>query len=532
MGAKPLMKVSAITLGILAVIGSLAVALTRPGFLFSPQQQRPRRAMESGSPADIVLKAGSDLNAALKKAQPGDTIILEAGAVFKGPITLPVKSGEKYITVRSSAPAGSLPGEGERVTPAYAGKMPKIMAPGDGQAALKTAPGAHHFRFIGVEFKPSNSSALVYDLIQLGEGSSPQNTLDVVPHHLIFDRCYIHGDSAGTLKRGVALNSRETEIVNSYVSECKLKGQDSQALCGWNGPGPFKIINNYLEGAGENVMFGGADPSIPGLVPSDIEIRRNHFYKPLAWRGQWTVKNLFELKNAQRVIVDGNLMEHSWADGQMGYAVVLTPRNQEGTAPWSLVRDVEFTNNIVRHVASGISIMGQDDIRASGLMKNILIHNNLAYDVTRARWGGLGFGVIFNHGGGEEIRITHNTLITDWCGIQFEVSTQKINGLTVLNNIMEHICGGPYSGTEALNWAVERWDVRRNVMVGTYPQQPHPAGNLFAPTAAGFDVLGFVNAAAGDYRLAERSPYKKLGTDGRPIGCDFEFLGAAQSAAK
>jgi hypothetical protein len=31
-------------------------------------------------------------------------------------------------------------------------------------------------------------------------------------------------------------------------------------------------------------MFGGADPSIPDLVPSDIEIRRNHLFKPLSWK--------------------------------------------------------------------------------------------------------------------------------------------------------------------------------------------------------------------------------------------------------
>ena len=47
-------------------------------------------------------------------------------------------------------------------------------------------------------------------------------------------------------------------------------------------PYPFKIVNNYLEGAGENVMFGGADPRIKNLVPSDIEIRRNHFFKLLS----------------------------------------------------------------------------------------------------------------------------------------------------------------------------------------------------------------------------------------------------------
>ncbi len=321
--------------------------------------------------------------------------------------------------------------------------MPKITTPGGGQAALKTAPGAHHFRFIGVEFKPSDSSALVNDLIQLGEGSPAQNTLDVVPHHLIFDRCYIHGDPAGTLKRGVALNSGDTEILNSYISEVKIKGQDTQAIGGWNGPGPYRIINNYLEAAGENVMFGGADPAIPNLVPSDIEIRPNHIYKPLAWRGQWTVKNLFELKNAQRVRIDGNLLENNWADAQIGFAILFTPRNQAGTAPWSVVRDIEFTNNILRHVASAINILGQDDIHPSGQTKNIRIHNNLVYDVDRGTWGGHGVGVLFSGGGGESIQITHNTLVTDWRSVQFEVSRHRVKELTVPNNIMEHIGGGP-----------------------------------------------------------------------------------------
>ncbi len=72
-------------------------------------------------------------------------------------------------------------------------------------------------------------------------------------------------------------------------------------------------------------MFGGADPSIPNLVPSDIEIRGNYLRKPLAWRQTpLRVKNLLELKNARRVVIDGNLLENCWEDGQRGGAVVFT----------------------------------------------------------------------------------------------------------------------------------------------------------------------------------------------------------------
>ena len=60
----------------------------------------------------------------------------------------------------------------------------------------------------------------------------------------------------------------------------------------------------------------------------DAEVR-----KPAAWRASaWTVKNLFELKNAQRVLVDGNVLERNWPQAQNGYSILLTPRNQDGTA--------------------------------------------------------------------------------------------------------------------------------------------------------------------------------------------------------
>ena len=74
------------------------------------------------------------------------------------------------------------------------------------------------------------------------------------------------------------------DVLDSYISDIKAVSLDSQAIAGYNGAGPFRIINNYLEAAGENIMFGGADPAVTNLVPTGIEIRRNHLYKPLSWR--------------------------------------------------------------------------------------------------------------------------------------------------------------------------------------------------------------------------------------------------------
>ena len=90
----------------------------------------------------------------------------------------------------------------------------------------------------------------------------------------------------GTRVRNAASPSTAVgiNILNSYVSDIKAINADSQAINGYNGAGPFTIENNYLEAAGENVLFGGGDPAVTNLVPSDIVLRRNHLFKPLEWR--------------------------------------------------------------------------------------------------------------------------------------------------------------------------------------------------------------------------------------------------------
>ena len=120
--------------------------------------------------------------------------------------------------------------------------------------------------------------------MRIGDGSSAQNSRDKVPHHIVLSHLYIHGDPVWGQKRGIALNAAAVTIRDSHISDCKGVGQDTQAIGGWNGPGPYTIENNYLEAAGENVMFGGADPAIPNLVADGITFRGNFVSKPMAWR--------------------------------------------------------------------------------------------------------------------------------------------------------------------------------------------------------------------------------------------------------
>src|SRR4029077_1102671 len=147
----------------------------------------------------------------------------------------------------------------------YSPLLAKIQSP-NSAPAIATALFAHHYQLQLLEFLPTFQG--LYDVIELGDGN--QASLAVVAHDLVVDRVYIHGDPTLGQKRGIALNSASTTITGSYISDIKAVGQDSQAICGWNGPGPYTITNNYLEAAAENLLFGGADPSVPNLVPADI----------------------------------------------------------------------------------------------------------------------------------------------------------------------------------------------------------------------------------------------------------------------
>src|SRR5436190_523557 len=381
----------------------------------------------------INVPAGGDLQAAINSAQPGDTILVQAGVTFTGNFVLPVKSGASMITIRTSAPDSSLPDATTRIDPSYAPVLPKLKSP-NRQPALATAPGAHHYTLMGLEF-PSTDQGY-YIIVQLGDGSTAQNTLAMVPHDLVVDRVYVHGDVTYGQKVGITLNSASTTVTNSYVCEIKAPGQDSQALAGTNGPGPFVITNNYLEAAGENVLFGGADPGIPNLIPSDITFRGNYLAKQVIWRSQtqWSVKNIFELKNAQRVLVDGNVMEYNWVSGQVGYAVVLTPRNQDGKCPWCIVQQVQFTNNLVRHSASAINILGADNLQPSGTVNTITIRNNLFEDVSSSAYGGSGRFMMIG-AGAVNVTVDHNTVLQDGATALYGYGA-PMPGFVFTNNIV------------------------------------------------------------------------------------------------
>src|SRR6266850_1479411 len=339
----------------------------------------------------VAVNAGGNLQAALNNAFCGDTIELQAGAIFTGTFTLPAKSCDsgRWIVVRTSAADSSLPAEGQRATPCYAGviSLPgrpaypctnpqKVMArieygkSGDGPLIFSN--GANHYRLIGLEITRTAGVKSAPTLVSVAPGGSAD--------HIIVDRSWLHGTTHDETRVGVRVNGTNyVAVVDSYFTDFHCTAgtgtcTDAHAVGGGNGnhqDGPYKIENNFLEASGESVMFGGGAATV---TATDIEIRRNHFFKPWQWMPgnpkfmgaadghPFIVKNHLELKNATRVLVEANLMENNWGGfSQSGYALLLSPKNQHtlnngNVCPLCQVTDVTVRYTRISHAGAGMQL--------------------------------------------------------------------------------------------------------------------------------------------------------------------------------
>jgi hypothetical protein len=464
----------------------------------------------------IPVHAGDNLQTAINAAVAGDILELDASATFTGNYTLPVHSGGEII-IRS---AGSLPPAGTRVSPASAAAFAKIAPDVGGGPAFATAASCHDWSLVGLTLLPTPTGD--NDILTLGDGSSAQNDLSLVPYNLVVDRCYIHGDASTGQKRAISLQSKSTTIKNCYISNIFRTGQDSQAIAGWNGPGDWTITNNYIEAAGENFLIGGANIEIPNLIPTGVTFTGNTVTKNPAWKGAgYNVKNLLELKTGVNVLIDSNAFSYNWGgEGQSGYAIVFTVRNEEGNNPWATIANVTFSRNTITHTGSLLNILGKDDRGVESVtMTNLQIRDNVAYDVDGTTWDGAGhFAQIHS---GDAITIDHNTVLNsgsvsiyfvDGANTNFTLTNTitNDNGLAIFDTLGN-------LGTTALNTFAAPWLMTANVLIagsgGNYPPgQSYPATE---------GDVGFTSIGGNDYRLLPSSPYYHAAADGTDIGARF-----------
>jgi hypothetical protein len=476
-------------------------------------------------------------------------IVIDDGELITSTITLPARSGggTGLIVIRSE----TMPClEGIQVHPSMITTQAEFRMTGTGtSAAFATAFGENVRGYVLAGLNITKTSSDGNSVVYFGTGDGAQQySLARVPEYLYMDRCVINASNS-QVRRNISLQSGYSVITECWISS-KYLGQDNQCIYGGNGPGPYLIEHNYLEAAGENIMFGGGSNAITDLNPSDITIRLNAFAKPPAWDtvDPQDIKNLFELKAGIRTLVEGNFFENNWSGAQSGMAILIKSTDQDGNSPWMGTTDCTFRYNFVRNVGGFVNVHVNPQTPPSDLpCYRVTIRDNVCVNINSGMYDGEGRTLMFT--GGEDYQYVHNTTFSkDSVGTN---AMAWLYGPLARCQITDNIDARPASygiRTDSTSAGTATWNavttgassLVRNVIGGqsgaTYPTPNY----LPASTAA----IGFVDSTIQNrfetdtpdqilvaVALSSGSAYKGLGEGGSDPGADIatvrDYMGYA-----
>lgn len=442
------------------------------------------------TPARVVVRTATELQAALDAATSGQTIALAPGE-YIGTFLLRAKPLTDFVTITTDGltlPNARVSSGAGMATLRSATNTPDV----------QTEPGAHHYRFVGINFGPTRNGE--DDMVRIGNSEDPDPAH--VPFRLEFDQCYGAGGVNGQ-RRAIAANGAHITIQRSRFENIWKAGQDSQAIAIWSGPGPLLVLDNYLEAASENVLVGGTPPASAAQLPADIVVFENDIVKRKEWKGILgrNFKNLFELKFGKRIRALNNRLSGNWPQAQSGYAVLFTvATNVSGLpgCPYCVLEDVLFEFNTIRDVAMCFQILGSAYSSPSGNLDGLAIRNNLCA-ASRTAWGGNGM-IASLEGGPKHVMFDRNTLIMEGSANSFinatlgqswppgapaPVPAIPPSGLVFRGNVVHNGSYGVFTPTGAngvgLAWFGDAV-IEDNVIIGAPATAKYPASNIRVPT--------------------------------------------------
>lgn len=269
----------------------------------------------------------------------------------------------------------------------------------------------------------------------------------------------------------------------------------------------------------------------------DVEITKSYFDHDVAWRNVYAgQKNLFETKNAEHVYLSRMVFENEWDEAQQ-IAIVFKAVTQNGVAVASTARDVHLVDSMVRHVCGGFVSIEQSNYGYTSRLKRHSLYNVLFDDIDHIGWSGAGApgidrGIAFEISAQkiDDVDIQHVTAIPSNTGI-------FLDGLNGANfTYRDNISGKTVTrsgGTPGLSSITDQFGSSyvwtNNVhVISSSVNYPGGATNYYPATTT---AVGFVDAANGNYTLANSSPYKGTGTGGSDPGVNMTTLSLALGAS-
>ncbi len=230
----------------------------------------------------------------------------------------------------------------------------------EGSAIDLSANESHHLRFIGLEITSillppeplwlqmsvdplrRQPGSVFFNLVYQSESN----------HHIVWDRCWVHGHSDRSRQwYGFNFDGAHVAVIDSVVNDLFVWSgvepaslateANSSAFFIPKGPGPLLIENTFIEAGGVS-LYVPSDRCCSGLSePNDGTIRRNTFHVGDEWRygsssfggKKVTMRHLLELKQGRRWLVEGNTFDGTFTTLNQAAAIALTPRGDGGYFP-------------------------------------------------------------------------------------------------------------------------------------------------------------------------------------------------------
>ncbi len=274
-------------------------------------------------------------------------------------------------------------------------------------------------------------------------------------------------------------------------------------------------------------------PDVPGGarwngdLPQNITIQGNTLVKRSEWATSFgQPKNWIEIKSAINLTIDGNRMTSGWPTN-----LALTVRNQNGSAPWARLHNIQVSNNYMTNWNSFAGVLTEDNEHSSSVSSSFRFLNNLLVSTSTSDSFNFLFGIAGGYGSvnADSILIQHNTIINPNKTNIIYGSSGPITNVVYKDNIT-------YSGLYGLNcWNGARtvcWPGlidTTNVFINNSGQadaewQVSYPNDFIAPNVSS---VGFVDIGAGNYRLSPGSAYAGRGSDGTDPGVNMDTLEAA-----
>jgi hypothetical protein len=398
----------------------------------------PQDSVSAAYPAITRRYRCTNVQICLDTAQTGDEILLAKGANFRDVMVKPT-SRALWTVVRTDVTDAELGGPWERMTPSRADalNLATIYSSGGSVPAITVSSGAHHVRFVGIRVKPA--AFMTNALVRVGLA---ETNAALFPHHVVLDRVVVDGDT-NDVRRCIAFDGDYLALLSSTLANCHSSpangGGDSQGVLKIHGRGPIRVENNAIAAGHQAVFIGGGDPSIRGIVPADIVIRRNDLSRPLSWKGKWQVKTDLEFKIGKRILVEGNTLCHTWKDAQAGYAILAKTENQDGGTwgDWSETSDLTIRYNLICGASGGINLAPLP--AGPGVpMSRVTIYGNVADSIGVGPYQGDTGDCILQQG------VADVVLIGNWCRNPGGRSAIYFNAVAQRFVAQGNVLGGQY----------------------------------------------------------------------------------------